>query len=120
MNRSGLALEVLCTYLRAWVLLRRRPLAEALDALRTARPAARAADPRRLARAVQRTLEVLPGDSRCLVRSATLSGLLAHRGIEHVVVLGVRTGERFAAHAWVEVAGVAVLPDGDFERLVEL
>lgn len=120
MSRARLAGEVLGTYARAWILLRRRPLSDALAALRAPRPGAAKEDPRRLARAVVRTLRVLPSDSRCLVRSATLSGVLAHRGIESVVVLGVRAGEDFAAHAWVELDGVPLLPAGDFERLAEV
>ena len=120
MRRARLVVEVLGTYARAWVLLRRRPLPEALASLRAPGRPRPAEDPRRLGRAVSRTLRVLPTDSRCLVRSATLAGLLAHRGLDGVVVLGVRPGESFAAHAWVELDGVALLPDGGFERLAEL
>jgi hypothetical protein len=119
-SRPRLAAEVLAAYGRAWLLLRRRPLPDALTALRRPRSGARVEDPRRLARAVHRTLRLLPTDSRCLVRSATLTALLAHRGLHGVVVLGVRPGERFAAHAWVELDGVALLPPGDFERLTAL
>jgi hypothetical protein len=119
-TKLALAREVLGTYARAWLLLRRRPLAEALTMLREPRPGAAKEDPRRLARAVTRTLRVLPSDSRCLISSATLSGLLAHRDMDHVVVLGVRPGETFTAHAWVEWQGVPLLSPGDFERLVEV
>ena len=120
MSRARLLFEVLGTYVRAWVLLRRRTLPEALASLRASGRPQRPEDPRRLGRAVNRTLRVLPTDSRCLVRSATLAGLLAHRGLAGVVVLGVRPGGSFAAHAWVELDGVALLPDGGFERLAEL
>jgi hypothetical protein len=121
-TRARLVAEILSTYARAWVLLRRRPLPDALAALRTARRPRRAEDPRRLGRAVIRTLRLLPTDSRCLVRSATLTGLLADRGLPGTVVLGVRPGEEFAAHAWVELDGVPLLPDGQgrYERLAEL
>ena len=120
MRRARLAGEILGTYARAWLLLRRRPLPEALASLRTHGRRRQTEDPRRLGRAVSRTLRVLPTDSRCLVRSATLAGVLAHRGLDGVVVLGVRPGDSFAAHAWVELDGIPLLPDGGFERLAEL
>jgi hypothetical protein len=47
----------------------------------------------------------------CLVQALALHGLLARRGRESHVRLGVRTGERFAAHAWLEVDGTVVLGD---------
>jgi hypothetical protein len=121
-SRARLVAEILRTYARAWVLLRRRALPDALAALRTSRRPRRPEDPRRLGRAVTRTLRLLPTDSRCLVRSATLTGLLADRGLPGVVVLGVRPGEDFAAHAWVELDGVPLLPNGhgSFQRLAEL
>jgi peroxiredoxin len=47
--------------------------------------------------------------------------MLERRGISQVVVIAVRP-RPFAAHAWVEVEGAAVLPDADpgYERLLEL
>jgi hypothetical protein len=76
----------------------------------------------RLARAVQRTLAVLPGDDACLTQSAVLLVLLARRGAAASLVIGVRPGAEFGAHAWVELRGRPLLPtfDGDFARLVEL
>jgi hypothetical protein len=76
----------------------------------------------RLARAVGRTLDPLPADSRCLMRSLVLTALLSHRGIGSTLVIGTRTVPDFAAHAWVEVGGHAVLPDGrgEYGRLVEI
>ncbi|MFL5845918.1 MAG: lasso peptide biosynthesis B2 protein [Solirubrobacteraceae bacterium] len=120
MSRARLLAEVLGVYARAWILLRRRPLPEALTALRAVPGDAQAQDPRRLARAVTRTLRALPTDSRCLVESATLVGLLARRGVDSALVLGVRPGEDFAAHAWVEIGGRTLLPAKDFERLAEM
>lgn len=75
----------------------------------------------RLARATRRVLTRLPGDSRCLFRSLTLMCMLERRGISQVVVIAVRP-RPFAAHAWIEVEGAAVLPDADpgYERLLEL
>jgi hypothetical protein len=76
----------------------------------------------RLGRAVERTLRLVPGDTRCLTRSLVLSRLLARRGIPAKLVIGASTQPSFRAHAWVEQAGEPVLPPGDssFGRLVEL
>ena len=76
----------------------------------------------RLAQAVGRTLSPLPGDTRCLMRSLVLSSLLSRRGLESTLVIGARTAPEFAAHAWVEMGGRPVLPDGGetYRRLLEL
>ena len=72
----------------------------------------------RLGNAVQKTLRVLPVDSRCLVTALVLTRMLARRGIDSSFVLGVRAKPRFAAHAWVERSGVALLPTAaEFQRL---
>lgn len=77
---------------------------------------------RRLARATVRTLEHVPGDTRCLTRSLALTRVLARRGIDSRLVLGTATDPPFLAHAWVECAGVPVLDPGAgrFARLAEL
>jgi hypothetical protein len=75
----------------------------------------------RLGSAVGKALNVIPADSRCLVRSLVLTRILAVRGIESVFVIGVNADPvDFGAHAWVEHAGVALLPPSDFQRLAEL
>ena len=76
----------------------------------------------RLARAVARALSPLPFDSRCLVRSLVLSDLLGRRRIASQLVIGVRTGASFEAHAWVEMNDIALLPGdaAEYDRLVEL
>jgi hypothetical protein len=76
----------------------------------------------RLARAVDRTLALLPGDTRCLTRSLVLSSLLSRRGTTGSIVIGVRPGESFGAHAWVELDGRPLQPPGGttYPRLVEL
>lgn len=75
----------------------------------------------RLGRAVGATLRVLPVDSRCLISSLVLTRLLARRGIESELVISVRPGEKFAAHAWVEHGGLALLPaDAPASELVRL
>ncbi len=67
----------------------------------------------RLGRAVIRSLQLLPTDSRCLMRSLVLTGLLARRGIRSSLIIGVRSEPEFAAHAWVEYAGEPLLPPGE-------
>jgi hypothetical protein len=119
-EKVALAAEILLAYARTRWWLRRRDLPGALLELRspgTRLPAAAAATPtgRQLGRAVVRTLALLPTDSRCLTRSLVLTNLLARRGIESSLVLGVRPGESFAAHAWVEHDSAALLDPGEFE-----
>jgi hypothetical protein len=77
----------------------------------------------RLGRAVQRTLAVIPADTRCLSQSLVLLGLLARRRIAATLVIGVEdAGGAFGAHAWVEIAGRPLLPPGTDagKRFVEL
>jgi transglutaminase-like putative cysteine protease len=122
-----LAAEIVATYARARVLLwRRTDIREALSALRgRPRPARSEIDAYagiRLGRAVDRTLRVLPTDSRCLSQALTLIGLLARRGVMARLVIGTRVEPSFAAHAWVELDGVPLLAPHDYldRRLVEL
>lgn len=125
--KAALAAEVLSSYARARWRLRRDGLRATVAALRTVerrRPGGTdaLASSRRLARVVRRTLGVLPADTRCLAQSLTLTRMLASRGIDSTLVIGVRPGERFAAHAWVVHAGIPLLPPGasDFEELLTL
>lgn len=77
----------------------------------------------RLGKAIGRTLSILPLDSRCLVRSLVLAEMLARRGIESRVVIGVKPSPNFRAHAWVEsVDGQALLEPlaHEHQRLVEI
>ena len=117
-----LAMEIAALYVRARRALGRADLPTALAAMRQGDGRAVSCEPERLARAVSRTLPLLPGETRCLMRSLVLTGLLARRGIEGVVVIGVRPAGPFGAHAWVELGGRPLLPPGEerFERLVEL
>ncbi len=76
----------------------------------------------RLGRAVQRTLRLVPADGRCLMQSMVLTALLARRGIDTRLVIGVNQGGEFEAHAWVEYRGHSLLPDsqGKYHTLAEL
>jgi hypothetical protein len=108
-------LALVAEILAAYVVVRRRMMRE--NDIRVNRPVAR-----RLARAVTRTLTPLPTDNRCLARSLVLDRLLERRSLQSVVVVAVRSEPDFAAHAWVEHDGLAVLPPGSssFQRLIEL
>lgn len=122
--KVALVLEILGEYFRVRSLLRRRDLLGALSTLRGTE--ARGTDLRRqaigvrLGHAVTRTLRLLPFDSRCLVRSLVLTSMLARRGIDSVLVIGVSVEPKFGAHAWIESGGQALLPALDTDRLVEL
>ncbi len=127
-ERARLTVEIVAAYLRAWRELRRAPIAPVVERLRASGPveridgAAALTEARRLGWAVVKILRFLPGDTRCLRRSLVLTQLLERRGISARLVIGVRGGPDFLAHAWVEHDGQPVLSaaDGSFGRLVEL
>jgi hypothetical protein len=127
-ERGRLACEIAIAYVRAHLRLRSGSIDSVLCALRTRsspapqRCAGNLAEAQRLGRAAARVLRLLPGDTRCLVRSLVLTQLLARRGIATKLVIGTRTGPDFLAHAWVEYEGEPVLSpgDGSFGRLAEL
>jgi hypothetical protein len=128
-ERLLLAAEIVAAYAQARHALRRAPIVEVVGGLRSSQcspysPPDRdmLQEARRLGRAVARLLALVPGDTRCLVRSLVLTRLLARRGIPAKLVIGARSTPDFLAHAWVEHAGDPVLDSGDgsFGRLVEL
>jgi hypothetical protein len=130
-EKARLVAEILATYARVRWLLWRRDLKQTVAALRAegrdaARPEADSPPDRReairLCHAVVRVLRLLPTDSRCLVRSLVVLAVLAARGREVELVIGVLPGESFAAHAWVELEGAPLLEAGvaGDGRLVEL
>lgn len=122
--KTVLVAEILVTYLRARWLLSRCDLPTALARLRASERPARAATydfvGLRLSHAVTRILSSLPTDAKCLVRSLVLTAVLARRGIESTLVIGVRSDDGFAAHAWVETNGRGILPDEGYARLHSL
>ena len=61
-----------------------------------------------IVRAVTAAGRAVPG-SNCLSEALTLWVLLSRGGYAPVLRIGVTTNEKFAAHAWVECDGVAVL-----------
>lgn len=127
-ERLRLASEIVAAYAQARRALRRAPIAAVVTGLRressSAMPptADTLAEARRLGWIVTRVLTLVPGDTRCLVRSLVLTRLLARRGIQAKLVIGARAAPDFLAHAWVECDGDPVLApgDGSFGRLVEL
>ena len=125
-RKLRLGLEIVWLYGRVRWLMLRRQAPEVLGEVRGEvadrhEEGAAVALGRRLAQPVVRTLTVLPMDSRCLVRSLVLSGLLARRGVSSAVVIGVRTEPEFHAHAWVEHRGRPLLPTEDsYEPLTRL
>jgi hypothetical protein len=128
-ERMRLVGEIVVAYLSARRLMHRRPLPDAVAALRLGagdgRDATGAALPlaRHLASATARTITLMPVDSRCLMRSLVLTRLMGRRGLGSTLVLSVSAQpSQFEAHAWIEHAGVALLPaepDGH-EQIVRL
>jgi hypothetical protein len=127
--KLGLALEILGAYGRVRWLLWRGDVVSTLERVRgpetessTLAAGAVGLSGERLGHAVNRTLRLLPTDSRCLMQSLVLTLLLARRRIGSSLVIGVRPAPSFAAHAWVEERGEALLPSGGdrYRRLVEL
>jgi hypothetical protein len=119
------AAEILATYGSVRRLLRRHTLPETVQALRGNSPLTAPVDDelgRHLAWATVRTISVLPLDSRCLMRSLVLMGVLAHRGMPATFILSAAPGPQFEAHAWIEYAGNPLLMPADaaHEDLVRL
>jgi hypothetical protein len=126
-GRVTLAAEVIATYLRVAWWRRRGDIRAAAAAARTGSGAPWGggdpyAESLRLGFAVTRILRLMPGDSRCLSRSLVLTAMLARRGIQSSIVIGVRPAPGFRAHAWVEHRGRPLLAAGprEYRRLVEL
>jgi Transglutaminase-like superfamily len=115
-RRVALAAEIVATYGNVRRLLRRHTLPETVQAVRGDRPFNAPVDDelgRHLAWATVRTISVLPLDSRCLMRSLVLMGVLARRGMPATFVLSAAPGPQFEAHAWVEYAGNPLLVPAD-------
>lgn len=128
-DRTRLGAEILSAYARVrWLLWSQTP-SQAVESLRRyARRHGLGPEPgtdllvgARLAHAVGVTLSPLPTDARCLFRSLTLLTVMERRDVHPKLVIAVRP-EPFAAHAWIELHGHALLPaaDPDHERLAEL
>lgn len=126
-EKCALGIEILGAYARVRLSLRRGGLPRALSDARTASSRVerhaghlRGLDDARLARAAILVLRMLPTDTRCLMRSLVVLGLLARRGRNASLVIGVEPGSEFRAHSWLEAAGRPLLPTEGFSQLVVL
>lgn len=124
MEKAVLGGEILLTLVRARWVMARLDLRSGLGTLRRTQVATTSLPPEdamavslRLGYAVWRTLSAVPLDATCLARSLALSAILARRGIDSQLVIGVKTDAGFAAHAWVERDGWPLLPHDGYERL---
>lgn len=113
--RIRVGIEIVSTYVEVRWRLARAPLPDVVATLRRGstdsfQPANARLVGLRLAHPVRRTLDPLPWDSRCLMRSLVLLRMSARRGVFCRLVIAVRPGETFAAHAWVELDGRPLLP----------
>lgn len=131
LEKLRLIVEVCELRLVAWRILRRQPDARAAvvelrrrvaenPSMHAGEHAERVVS--RLAWSSRAVLERLPGDHRCLAQSLVLTALLARRGIDSRVVIGVRNEppSGVSAHAWVTIDGRPVSPPGDHAQLVDL
>jgi hypothetical protein len=130
--RALLIAEILVAYVRVRLWLRRLQFESVVAKVRAGEPVCHADrepgswDTRligfRLGNAVNRTLRLLPTDSRCLSQSLVLSKLLADRSIQAKLIIGAHSAPDFEAHAWVEYHGKPLLPTEGFQdsRLVEV
>jgi hypothetical protein len=123
-ERTILLAELLVAYARSRWLLSRSDLPSTLAKLRS--PLSASVPPatsdvaevsERLGGAVSRAFSAIPMDATCLMRSLVLSAVLARRNIPFELVIGVKPGDEFCAHAWVERNGEALLPHEGYARL---
>jgi Transglutaminase-like superfamily len=129
LDKARLGVEILLAYVRVRWLLFRRDLPSVLAALRSHPAAPLSGEEARLAsltglrlgNAVTKTLRRLPTDSRCLAQSLVLTCLLARRGIDSSLVIGVcPQGAELKAHAWLEREEIELLPgEAGYQRLLE-
>lgn len=124
-DKLTLVAEILPLYVRARWEMRRPDVREMVEHLRSnvaTEPCEEFLLARRLGRAVVRTLSLLPTDNRCLARSLVLDAMLSRRNLQSVLIIAVRAEPEFAAHAWVEHAGLPLLAPGSsaYQRILEL
>ncbi len=123
--RGRIGAEIVATYVEVRWRMIRGDIGAVVTALR--RDACDQHDPSvarriglRLAWPVRRTLDPLPFDSRCLMRSLVLLRMLARRGVVCRLVIGVRPGQSFEAHAWIEHEGMPLLPTHRYHPLTTI
>ncbi len=125
-RRIALSMEIVRTYIRVrWLLWRSENIMEVVASLRDGLDQPVGHDVsvrlgRRLVRPIRRTLDPLPGDSRCLMRALVLVAMLRARNVYATVVIGVATEGGFSAHAWVQHDEVQLLPAAGHEPLATI
>jgi hypothetical protein len=131
-GKLALASEIVAIYLQVRWEMRRRELGDVVPWLRRPRRdrfvgplSGGPDDARRLGRAVELTLEALPMDARCLMRSLVLLRLLARRELRAELVIAVKeptSAIPIDAHAWVEHDRQPLLWPGEssYQRLLTL
>jgi hypothetical protein len=75
----------------------------------------RTCSPPRVAHLVEAVAHQLPWPTSCLHRALATATLLARRGVDCTVTIGVRTSTHFAAHAWI--AGLTEPADVEYQPL---
>lgn len=124
-SRLRLGAEIVWTALRVRRLVRRNDLPAAVASCRGDERQA-VSEPShgevvRVGRAVRQILGVLPGDSSPLVSSLVVIAVLARRGIDTSLVIGVRDDASLPPQAWVEVGEGPTAPMRQkFAQLVAL
>ena len=107
---AALVAHAVALLVRSRIALRLLPWRRAMSssgAAAIARPARVTAV--QLEQAVRRARRLVPG-ATCLTQALALSRLLSSHGYTSVIRIGVtRDGGRFAAHAWVECEGLALM-----------
>jgi hypothetical protein len=129
-EKARLTAEITASYLIVRWWLRRHTVEQAAESARSGlrpavvpdRPPAEYQLAWRLGGIVERSLDHLPGDTRCLTRSLVLVRLLGRRGIPTTLIIGVQAAPEFSAHAWVELDGRALLSPIEYAagRLAEI
>jgi len=74
----------------------------------------------RIRRAVKRAATALPGKSSCLACSIAGRVMLSIRGVPSQLRIGVRDGDSFEAHAWLQVGDLPVSGIAESKGFTEL
>jgi hypothetical protein len=106
-SRLSLGAEIVWTALRVRRLVRRNDLPAAVASCRGDERQAVSelshGEVVRVGRAVRQVVGMLPGDSSPLVSSLVVIAMLARRGIDTSLVIGVREDTSLPPQAWVEL-----------------
>jgi hypothetical protein len=81
-----------------------------------ARRNAKTTSPQRLLALIEATADRLPFAVPCLARAIAEKWMLTRRTIPASLIVGVRTRDRFAAHAWVDLSDPPATP-GEYHEI---